>query len=227
MKVAGYVRVSTEEQAASGLSLAAQHEKVAAYCELYDLELVEVIQDAGVSAKSLKRPGLQRALDLLSAGEVEGLVIVKLDRLTRSVLDWQNLIDGFFGEKAGRQLFSVQDSIDTRTASGRLVLNMLLCVAQWEREIISERTCAALQHKISTGERCGKIRFGYDLGADGRTLIQNNLEQQAIEVMAELRSAGESLRSIAAELTARGITTKDGNRTWKHTAVARILNRAA
>ena len=76
------------------------------------------------------RPGLQRALGLLKSGNADGLLIVKLDRLTRSVADWQALIDAYFGERGGKQILSVNDSIDTRTASGRLVLNVLITVAR-------------------------------------------------------------------------------------------------
>lgn len=227
MRVVGYVRVSTEEQASSGLSLGAQREKLAAYAALYELELVEIVKDAGGSGKSLNRPGLQRALATLRAGKAEGLLIAKLDRLTRSVGDWQSLIDGFFGDRAGKQLFSVTDSIDTRTAAGRLVLNVLLSVAQWEREAIGERTRDALAHKIRRGERCGKVRFGFILAGDGKTLIPDSAEQEALQLMQELRSASQSYRQIAAELARRGIRTKEGNSRWTHTAVARILGRAA
>jgi len=226
MKVVAYIRVSTEEQATSGQSLDAQRAKALAYAGLYDLELVEVIEDAGQSAKTLKRPGLERALAMLAGGKADGLLIVKLDRLTRSVADWQKLIDRFFGEKAGKQLFSVADSIDTRTAAGRLVLNVLLSVAQWERETIAERTADALQHKIRNGERCGKVRFGYDLAVDGKTLVPNAVEQAAISLIHELREAGESLRGIAGQLNRRGIATKQGG-AWKHTTVKGILARAA
>src|SRR5271155_867839 len=101
MKVIGYTRVSTDEQAATGVSLATQAEKVNAYARLYGLEIVETIEDAGQSAKSLKRPGLQRALELLKAGHADGLLIAKLDRLSRSVKDWNALIDRYFGERGG------------------------------------------------------------------------------------------------------------------------------
>jgi site-specific DNA recombinase len=226
MKVIGYIRVSTEEQATNGQSLDAQRAKLEAYAALYDLELVEIIADAGVSAKSLNRPGLQDALTKLRRGAADGLVIAKLDRLTRSVGDWQRLIDAYFGDKAGKQLFSVADSIDTRTAAGRLVLNVLLSVAQWERETIAERTTDALQYKIRKGERCGKVRFGYKLAADDKTLVADSAEQEAIALMKELRAAGQTLRDIAGELNRRGIQTKEGGQ-WKHTTVRGILARAA
>jgi site-specific DNA recombinase len=180
VRIIAYSRVSTQDQSDHGVSLQAQRAKLAAYAGVYDLEVVEFIQDAGESAKSLNRTGLQRALEMLRNGQADGLAIVKLDRLTRSVGDFQTLIDGYFGEKAGKQLFSVSDSIDTRTAAGRLVLNVLLSVAQWEREATGERTKSALQHKISCRQRVGKVRYGFDLGANGKSLVSNGVEQSAI-----------------------------------------------
>lgn len=224
MRIIIYARVSTSDQA-DGVSLEAQRAKLVAYADALDLEVVETIEDAGESGKSLNRPGLQHALRMLSGGEADGIAIVKLDRLTRSVSDWQTLINGWFGEKPGKQLFSLGDSINTATAGGRLVLNVLLSVAQWERETIGERTREALRHKISKGERCGKVRYGYDLGEDGKTLIPNATEQEAISTIGRLRAAGRSLRAIAAELTSQGVSTKEG-RPWTHTAVSRILQRA-
>ena len=119
------------------------------------------------------------------------------------------------------------DSIDTRTAAGRLVLNVLMSVAQWERETIGERTKDALQHKIRKGERCGKVRFGYALADDGKTLLPVPAEQEAIALIRRLKAEGQTLRDVAAELTRRGILTKEGHTRWTHTAVARILERAA
>jgi DNA invertase Pin-like site-specific DNA recombinase len=107
-----------------------------------------------------------------------------------------------------------------------MCLNLLLVVSQWEREVIAERTRQALQFKIKNGQRCGKIRFGFDLAGDGKTLIPNAGEQDAITLMTKLRSDGHTLRGIAAELSERGIPTKEGG-PWTHTAVSRILRRAA
>ena len=134
MKLIGYARVSTDEQAQSGLGLAAQEAKLKAYCELYEHELIEIIHDAGQSAKSLKRPGIAQALTMLSEGEADGLLVAKLDRLTRSVADMASLINSHFSEKAGKALLSVADQIDTTTAGGRrafffsLLLNFIFFV---------------------------------------------------------------------------------------------------
>jgi DNA invertase Pin-like site-specific DNA recombinase len=227
MRVIAYIRVSSDEQAKDGVSLDVQLAKEDAYASLYDLQIVERIEDAGISAKSLKRPGLQRALELLRTGQADGLLICKLDRLSRSVKDWNTLIDGYFSEKAGKQLFSVGDSIDTRTAAGRLVLNVLMSVAQWEREIIGERTRDALGYKKSKGERTGTVPFGYDLAADEIQLIPNTREQEALALIATLRNQGFGIRRIASELTQRGFPTKAGLARWSHQTVAKLLKRAA
>jgi len=147
-RVAAYIRVSTEHQTDSGVSLEAQEAKLRAYALALDLELVAIKVDAGLSAKNMKRPGLQAALAMLDAGKVDGLLVAKLDRLTRSVRDLGWLLEpSRFG---GRwSLLSVNDSIDTRTAAGRLVLHVLGAVSQWEREATGERTREALQHKRS------------------------------------------------------------------------------
>jgi len=226
MRVVCYCRVSTAEQADSGISLEAQQARMQAYAALYDATIVETVVEAE-SAKSLNRQGLQHALGMLKAGKADGLLIVKLDRLTRSIADWQSLIDTYFGERGGKQLLSVNDSIDTRTAAGRLVLNVLITVAQREREAIAERTKEALRHKISRHQRVGKVRFGYDLAPDGMTLLDNPTEQQTIALMRDMRAAGCTLRQIAAALTERNIPTKEGHNRWQHQTVAYILRRAA
>lgn len=226
MRIVTYSRVSTTEQATEGVSLAAQADKLRTFASLHELNVVAELQDAGASAKTLDRPGLQEALRLLRTGQADGVAVVKLDRLTRSVADWQSLIDQYFSERAGRQLMSVSDSIDTRTAAGRLVLNVLLSVAQWEREATAERTRDALRHKRRRNERTGGIPFGYNLASDGVSLVENIEEQAALAVIVDLRERRASLREIAAALNARGVRAKNG-RPWQHTSVDRILRRAA
>lgn len=221
-KAIGYIRVSTDKQADHGISLDAQRAKIEAYASLYDLELVGVITDAGVSAKTLDRPGLQRALTMLKAGKADALIVVKLDRLTRKVADLGTLVEKHFQKAA---LLSVAEQIDTRSAAGRLVLNVLASVAQWEREAIGERTSAALQHKKSLGQRVGHIPFGSRLAADGIHLEQDPTEQTALEIISALQEQGLSLRAIAAELNDRGILNR-GN-PWNHVSVSRICKNAA
>src|SRR5215468_4250140 len=166
MKAIGYVRVSTEKQADFGVSLEAQSEKVRAMAVVQGAELAEVIIDAGESAKSLNRPGMARLLSLVDTGAVDIVIIAKLDRLTRSVKDLAELLERF--TRRGVSLVSVAESLDTGTAAGRLVLNIMTAVSQWEREAIGERTRDAMGHKKANGERVGTIPFGFRMGEDGR-----------------------------------------------------------
>lgn len=209
-RTVAYLRVSTDKQADRGVSLEAQRAKVEAYASLYDLDLVAVEVDAGESAKSLNRPALQRALAMLKCGNADALLVVKLDRLTRSVRDLANLVDGYFSKRAA--LLSVSEQIDTRSAAGRLVLNVLSSVGQWEREAIGERTSAALQHLKSTGKRVGSVPYGYTLGDDGETLLAVGIEQTVITVARELRARGLALRAVAATLDERGMRARNGRR---------------
>lgn len=209
-KTIAYLRVSTDKQADRGVSLDAQRVKAAAYAELYELEIVEVIVDAGESAKSLDRPGLQRALAMLKRGEAGALLVVKLDRLTRSVADLGQLVDDYFSPGKAA-LLSVGEQIDTRSAAGRLVLNVLASVSQWEREAIGERTAVAMQHKASQGEYTGGMApYGRRVAADGQRLEEDPNELAARTTARELRAYGLSLRQVAAELERRGIRSRTG-----------------
>jgi len=212
-KTVAYLRVSTDSQADKGFSLQAQQEKVQAYAALYDLELVDIIVDGGASAKTMDRPGLQRALGMLKGGEATALLVVKLDRLTRKVADLGRLIEDYFsGEKLA--LLSVSEQIDTRSASGRLILNILASVSQWEREAIGERTRDTLQSKKARGEVIGKIPYGYKavVNDKGVKILEPMIAELAvIEIARDLRKAGLSLRKIATELDKRGIRSRKGS----------------
>jgi DNA invertase Pin-like site-specific DNA recombinase len=222
-KAIGYIRVSTDQQAQDGVSMAAQREKVEGFAKLYDYELVAIIEDAGASAKTLDRDGLTEALAMLENGEAGALIVAKLDRLTRSVKDLGELLESHFTRFS---LVSVGEQIDTSTAAGRLVLNVLMSVAQWEREAIGERTKTALQHKKAQGQRVGSIPYGYHLGADGQTLDTDAAEQEVIGAVMELDAAGLSLRSIASRLEGQGYRARSGGAFHPQT-VSNILKQAA
>ena len=225
-RAVAYVRVSTEKQAVEGVSLAAQRRKVELYAELHGLDLVAVVEDAGASAKTLDRPGLSRALGMLDEGVADALVVVKLDRLTRSVVDLGRLIETRFGAADGPALLSVAESIDTRSAAGRLVLNILASVSQWEREAIGERTSTALAHKRANGEYTGgDVPHGYRLASDGVRLEDNPAESRALDLIRQLRADGMSIRALAAELNARGVLNR--GRRWNHGSLGRLCKRLA
>ncbi len=219
----GYARVSTTGQA-DGASLDMQTEKLEAMATVQDLDLSEIIVDAGESAKTLRRPGMARLLDLVDAGDVSAVIVYKLDRLTRSVRDLGDLLERF--DRRGVSLVSVSESLDTGTAAGRLVLNVMASVAQWEREIIAERTREALQSMKARGQRVGNVAFGYRLAADGVHLEEEPAEQTVLSTLRELRAAGYSLREIAAELNRQGFTTRRGGE-WRHQYVSNVLKAVA
>jgi len=173
---------------------------------VHSSELLDIIVDGGESAKSLNRPGMARLLALVEAGEVQVVIIAKLDRLTRSVKDLCTLLERF--ERRGVSLVSVAESLDTGTAAGRLVLNIMTAVSQWEREAIGERTRDALSHKRTNGERVGNIAYGYRLPRDGTHLEPDDAGQAAMAAIRKLRANGRTLRQIAADLNEQGRRTR-------------------
>ncbi|MEQ1886057.1 MAG: recombinase family protein [Bryobacteraceae bacterium] len=220
MKAVAYVRVSTEKQADHGVSLEAQVEKAKAMAMLQSADLVDIIVDGGASAKSLDRPGMKSLLSLVDSKKVDTVIVCKLDRLTRSVKDLAELLERF--NRRGVALVSVAESLDTATAAGRLVINMLISVSQWEREAIGERTRSAMQFKKSKGERVGNIEFGFRVGPDGKHLEPDPSETKIVKRIVALRAKGNSLRVIAATLNRAGLTTRRGT-PWQHVYVSGVL----
>jgi site-specific DNA recombinase len=224
MKTIGYVRVSTERQAERGSSLEAQAEKIRAMALVQGVELADIIVESGESAKSLNRTGMSQLLAMVEAGKVKAVIVAKLDRLTRSVKDLCELLERF--ERKGVALVSVAESLDTGSAAGRLVLNIMAAVSQWEREAIGERTKDALSHKRSHGQRVGNIAFGYRLAADGLHLEVDPGEQGALAEIRRLRGQGATLRGIAATLNQGPLRTRRGT-AWRLESVARIVKQSS
>jgi site-specific DNA recombinase len=220
MKAVGYVRVSTDKQADHGVSLDAQAEKIRAMAVVHNADLVDIIVDGGESAKSLQRPGMEQLLALVDGKKVQAVIVAKLDRLTRSVKDLCELLERF--ERRGVALVSVAESLDTSSAAGRLVLNIVTAVSQWEREAIGERTRDAMRHKLSQGERAGNIAYGYRLSGDGQHLEPDPAEQTALADIRRLRCEGTTMRGIAAALNHRAYRTRRGTH-WRLESVARVL----
>ena len=219
MRTIGYVRVSTDRQADRGISLEAQEAKIRAMATVQGTDLLDVIVDGGESAKSLNRPGLQKLLEMVNKGEVQAIIVAKLDRLTRSVKDLCNLLELL--EKRKVALVSVAESLDTSSAAGRMVITIMGAVSQWEREAIGERTRDALRHKRAQGYRTGNIPYGYHLAEGGR-LVRDDAEQKAIDEIRGLRKQGLSLRAVAEAANERGHRTRRGTG-WRLESVVRIL----
>lgn len=224
MKAVLYIRVSTEGQAIEGVSLAAQRSKLEAWASLHDAEIVGTFEDAGISGTRDDRPGLLAAIEAATKAKA-ALVVYSLSRLSRSTAHTIQLADRL--AKADAHLVSLSEQIDTTSAAGRMVFRLLATLAEFERDLIAERTTNALAHKKAKGERTGTVPFGYDLAADGVALTPNAAQLEAVAIIQSLRDSGMTLRAIADELTARNILTAKGNAKWTHTAVQSILKRAA
>jgi site-specific DNA recombinase len=225
MTAIGYCRVSTEDQAKEGVSLDNQKVKIEAYCQLKDLDLIEIIEDAGISAKNLKRPGVQKVLRLARQKKVDAIVVYKLDRIFRSTVDALETTKLF--ERYGVSFHSIEETLDTQSAMGRFFFTLTAALAEMERRIIGERTKAALSHKRSRNEKTGgDVPYGYDLTPTG-ILIKNETEQRVIKTIRRLNRDGYSLRGICRELEKEGHLTKRGNTAWHPATISGILHRVS
>ena len=216
-----YCRVSTEFQATEGVSLEAQQAKAKAWCLANDYEVAAIYVDAGLSGKRVdNRPELQRALADCKKGDA--LVVYSLSRLARSTIDTISISEALTKKKA--DLVSLQEKLDTTTAAGRMMFQMLAVLAEFERNLVSERTSMALQHKKSKGERVGQIPYGSSLADDGIQLVNDAYQQSVIAFVKDCKNKGLSIRTTVTELTNKGYKPQGAK--WHKTTVARILQSA-
>jgi len=221
MKVMGYVRVSTEEQAREGISLEVQEDKVKKYADLHNLDLIEVIRDEGKSGKDLNREGIQKVITLCKDRSVDHLVVYKMDRLTRRTLDLLTLVEEVF--KPNRvQFHSISEKVDTSTAQGKFFLTITGAMAQMERDLISERTREALRYKISQGENVGSPPLGFL--AEDKKLLRIDGEFKVVSYVKSLKRKKLSLRQIANRLNEQGVSTKRGGKWYAGTVRYILLN---
>ena len=227
MQAAAYIRVSTDEQATEGVSLDAQEATLRSYCAMRGLELAEVVVDAGVSAgKPLStRDGGAHLLDLVKRGKVQAVVTYKLDRLFRDASDCLQVTAAW--DKAGVALHLVDlggQSVDTSSAMGRFFLTIMAGAAELERNVIRERTAAAMAYKATRLEYTGGATpYGWTLDADGVHLVANEAEQAIIAAAKTLREQGLSLRKVGEELAAEGMLPRSGGE-WHAKTVRDLLN---
>lgn len=223
MNAIGYVRVSTEGQAQEGVSLEAQRARIAAWCTANEYTLIEIHADAGISGgRADNRPALQTAL--AQACRLKAVIVVySLSRLARSTKDAISISERL--AKSGADLVSLSERIDTTSASGKMVFRMLAVLAEFERDLVAERTKGALSHLRTQGKRIsGVAPFGFDLSADEKSLVPNPQEQEGLALIRSLRAQGLGRRRIAAALSTRGIPTKTGA-AWSPQAVGGIIRR--
>jgi site-specific DNA recombinase len=216
-KAVGYVRVSTAEQAREGWSLTAQRKRVRAYCEARGWRLSKVYADEGVSAAS-RRPAFEEMVDDVLADGVEVIVAMKLDRLGRSAAGLLSLYERL--ESKGVHIVTIEDGIDTSTANGRLMRTILAALAEWERDVIRDRTRNGVRAAMDGGRRVGQPPFGYTV-RDGR-LVEHPDEQRILRRIHSRHGTGASLATIARELNDAGISPRRGR--WHPTTIARVLS---
>ncbi len=195
--IIGYVRVSTDEQAVSGLGLTAQRRAIEAEAERRGLPLVAIHEDAGISGKSLDRLGLTDALADLDAGRGTVLIVSKLDRLSRSVHDATGLL--LRAEKAGWGIVALDANVDTTTPQGAAMTQVLAVFAELERRLIGQRTREALAVRKAQGVKLGRPR---------------TLPTEVVERIRTAHTAGASWSKIARDLTDEGVPTAQGGARW-------------
>ena len=215
---ATYIRVSTDDQAQAGVSLDAQLAACRAFALAKGWKIGEEISDPGASGSSLKRPGAQRVVDLLRKREVAGVIVWRLDRLTRSIRDLLDLLT-LAGDQVG--IVSVTESLDTTTPMGRFVTHLLGIIAQWERETIGARTSSAMVHIKAKGFYTGGRNppAGCVVVPDGdRKRLVPGPNADAVRSVWSLIVSGGSLRQVCDHLRTAGIPG-----TWTPTAARNLL----
>ncbi len=231
LRLIGYARVSSDEQARNGVSLRSQRERIRAYAQANGVELVRIETDDGVSGFKApdKRPAMARALAVLKAREADGIVAIALDRLSRNAIETLNLVER--AEREGWRLVAMDFALDTGTAAGRLTATVRAGVAQMYRDQISERTQDALDRLAREGRaRSGIVPFGWRTASGGvrthkgdrRQLVKHPGEQKILARMLVLGSKGKGPQEIADALNRQGYRTRDGKRWDRKKVWARL-----
>ena len=203
------MRVSTDEQTSSGLGLEAQRDAIVAECERRGWELADIYEDAGASGKSLVgRPALQEALHAVRSHQAGALVVAKLDRLSRSLLDFAALMED--ARKEGWALVILDLGVDTTTPSGEMIANVMATFVQFERRLIGQRTKDALAVKKRQGVRLGR---------------PPSLSDDIVKRTERERKAGRTLRAIADGLNEDGVPTGHGGAQWHPSTVKAVLDK--
>lgn len=219
-KAIGYVRVSTDKQVEDGVSLDAQINKIRAWASLNDYELIHIYKDEGISGASLnKRDGMVQALSKIKKGMA--FVCYSLSRVSRDTIDTIQISRTI--EKAGADLVSLSEKIDTTGASGKMIFNMLAVLNQFERDQVAERTKLAMQFKKSKDQAYSPTPYGYS--RQGSELIINQEEASNIMRIKMMYEEGKGYTEIARILNSENIPTKTG-KLWRANTVYYLLQRS-
>lgn len=221
MKTAIYIRVSTEEQAKEGYSISAQTQKLKAFCISQEWDVVGLYADEGISAKDMNRPQLQRMLKDIRNGLVDCVLVYRLDRLTRSVLDLYKMLEIF--EQYECKFKSATEVYDTTTAMGRMFITIVAALAQWERENMGERIAFGFSEKARQGKwPMNFAPLGYDLNKEESKLYINHSEAKIVRYIFDLYIGGLGMNTVAKRLNKEKIYTK-ANNPWSDNTVMKIL----
>lgn len=209
MRAIAYTRVSTDKQADAGNGLEAQMATINKVIALREWTLTATLTDAGASGKNLSRPALSEALAILKAGEADVLVVSKIDRVSRSVVDFASLLT--LAKAEGWSLVALDLDVDTSTPTGELMANIYTSVSQWERRIIGQRTAEAMQAMKARGVRLGR---------------PVTLAQATRDRIAAAREAGQSMQAIADTLNSENVATSRGGK-WHASTIRCTLESLA
>jgi site-specific DNA recombinase len=221
MEAIALIRCSTHHQV-DGTSLENQTRRITAYCEAEDMKLVRIYEEAGISGLTnlSRRDALNAALDEVCRRKC-ALVILSLSRLSRSLRDSLAILERV--EKAGGTVISLTEKIDSRSASGKLVTNMMMLLHNFEVMQLRERVTSSMSMLRLNQKRISRFApYGYDFSFNRKDLVKNPAERDAVERMKEMRAAGFSFRAIAGAL--KDAPTKTGAK-WSATVVRGILVR--
>lgn len=221
MLVFPYLRVSTQEQAKDGFSISAQKKRLTAFAQSQEWDIYDFYVDEGLSAKDMNRPDLKRLIhDIQTIDEKDKVVLVfKLDRLTRSVMDLYKLIQIF--EDHNTAFRSATEVYDTTTAMGRLFITLVGALAQFERENIAERVRMGMEQMVYEGKWHGSTpAYGFDYVE--KELVVNESEAAVVRKMFDLYRNGMGDNKMAKYLNHNGHRTKSGEY-WSHTSVGYVL----
>ena len=212
-----YMRVSTEDQAREGFSLPEQKERLETYCKFNDYEIVEYYTDAGISAKTGNhRPEYERMLEDGKNGKINMIVALKLDRITRSIKDWETLMD--YSDKYNVALAFVNDKIDTTNANGKMVSRIMMSVSQNEIERTSERTIIGLSGAIKQGHIPARAPLGYK--HIDKKLVPDPLTKDIVIRIYNMYFEGKTYFNIATIFNQEKVL---GKTNWKDTGILRII----
>jgi DNA invertase Pin-like site-specific DNA recombinase len=226
MKAYGYIRVSSVEQI-KGTSLDEQKRQIEAYASLKSIDLLGVIIDPAIKGEIPihLRPQGRLLVEAIDNGSIDTVIICKLDRAFRSASDCLNKVEEWEKKSISLHILNISgQTVDTSSPMGKFFITMMAGAAELEKNLIKERCSNGREARRSEGKTIGGLPFGYQLGADGKTLIPDLNEQRLISKAKELKAQGVSLRAIAREFNERGIKGKRGG-TWQIKQIKTILAR--